>query len=306
MPCFRPLKGFRSRTLTANGKRGIVFNRSLGFVDLPVTVPCGQCSACRLEHSRQWAIRCVHEAQLHPENSFITLTYNDDYLPEDRSLDYRHFQLFMKRFTKMVRKTTGHSARFYMCGEYGDQLGRPHYHACIFGYDFPDKKLWKHERDVKLYRSEALEELWPYGYSTVGDVTFQSAAYVARYIMKKITGDPARAHYEYINPDTGEITQREPEFTRMSLKPGIAAGWLEKFKTDVYPSDFVVLNGRKMRPPKFYDRSLEVVDPNAFSKIKKTRREAGKKVEMDNTPERLKTKERVLLSRISQLKRTLQ
>lgn len=273
---------------------------------MPVTVPCGQCSACRLERSRRWAIRCVHEAQLHEQNCFITLTYSDEHLPDDRSLDYRDFQLFMKRFRKLVKKETGAEFRFYMCGEYGEQMGRPHFHACIFGYDFPDKTLWKRERNVDLFRSKRLEKLWTYGYSTVGGVTFQSAAYVARYIMKKVTGDLAQEHYEYIDPETGECHSRTPEFTKMSLKPGIAAKWLERYQTDVYPSDFVVLNGKKMRPPKYYDKIFEVLDPNAFAEVKRTRRKAGEKLAEDNTPARLKVKERVLNARLSQLKRTMQ
>lgn len=193
-----------------------------------------------------------------------------------------------------------------MCGEYGEQVGRPHFHSCVFNFDFEDKTLWQEKDGVKLYRSKTLEKLWPFGYSTIGGVTFQSAAYVARYIMKKINGDPAQSHYEYIDQDTGEVFDRTPEFTRMSLKPGIASKWINKYTSDVYPGDFVVLNGKKMKPPKYYDRSFEVLDPNAFKKIKIDRIKSGKKNEADNTPARLRVKEKVLNSRLKQLKRTLQ
>ncbi len=186
MACFGPLKGWPSKKLTPSGKRQVVFNISQAYTDRPVNIPCGQCIGCRLDKSKQWAIRCVHEASLYDNNSFITLTYNTEHLPEDRSLEVRVFQLFMKR----LRKRFGTKIRFYACGEYGDQNGRPHYHACLFNHDFQDKKLWKRGKDpsLDLYRSADLEKLWPYGYSSIGEVTFQSAAYVARYIMKKITG----------------------------------------------------------------------------------------------------------------------
>ena len=121
MACYTPLKGYRSTELTKNGKRKIVFNRNHGFADLPVTVPCGQCIGCRLERSRQWAIRCTHEASLWEKNCFITLTYNDENLPKDGSLDVTHFQKFMKR----LRKKHGAGIRFYHCGEYGDKFGFP-------------------------------------------------------------------------------------------------------------------------------------------------------------------------------------
>lgn len=268
---------------------------------MPMTVPCGQCSACRLERSRQWAIRCVHEASLYDHNAFITLTYNDDHLPHDRSLNLKHAQDFLKR----LRKRFGPGIRFYGCGEYGEQLGRPHYHMCLFNHDFHDKVLWKEERGVKLYRSEEIEKLWTYGYSTTGGVTFQSAAYVARYIMKKITGDIAADHYEYIDPETGEVFDRKPEYTHMSLKPGIGSRWINKYTSDVYPTDFVVLNGVKMKPPKYYDRSFEVMDPDAFHKVRSARLKSGKKREADNTPARLKVKEKVLNAKLSQLKRSL-
>ena len=118
MPCYSPIKGYRSKVLSPNGKRTIVFKPNLGFVDLPVLVPCGQCCGCRLERSRQWAIRCTHEASLHENNCFITLTFNDDNLPSDKSLDVRHFQLFMKR----LRKQFGSNIRYYHCGEYGENF----------------------------------------------------------------------------------------------------------------------------------------------------------------------------------------
>lgn len=301
MPCFHPLKGYRSRTPSDKGKYPIVFNPKYGYTDQAVTVPCGQCVGCRLERSRQWAIRCAHEASLYEDNCFITLTYNNDHLPDDKSLDVSHFQKFMKR----LRKRFGQNIRFYHCGEYGEQYGRPHYHACIFNFDFKDKKFWRMSNDNRLYTSEALQELWPYGYSSIGDVTFESAAYVARYIMKKVNGELAEQHYTDIDPQTGEITKRKPEYTTMSRRPGIGKGWLDKYQSDVYPEDFVVMNGKKMKPPKYYDSQYELHSPVEHNKIKVNRTRKAKKFACNNTPERLHVREQVQLKRLEQLPRNL-
>jgi hypothetical protein len=144
--CYKPLLGYRAAERNEQGKRPLVFNPSQGLVDMPIKVACGQCIGCRLERSRQWAIRCVHEASLHEHNSFITLTYNDENLPADGSLDVRHWQLFMKR----LRKRHGSGIRYFHCGEYGSKHRRPHYHACLFGLDFPDKKLWMMRNGIPL------------------------------------------------------------------------------------------------------------------------------------------------------------
>lgn len=263
-----------------------MFNPSEGYSDLPVIVPCGQCIGCRLERSRQWAIRCTHEASLYDENCFITLTYDNQHLPADNGLNKRHFQLFMKRLRKKYAEKI---IRYYHCGEYGDAYGRPHYHALLFNHDFQDKTIWKISNDIPLYRSDVLSSLWPMGYSSIGACTFQSAAYVARYILKKITGDIADNHYT--DPDTGVIKQSE--YTTMSRRPGIAKQWLNKYKSDVFPCDNVVLNGKKLRPPKYYDNQYEISDPEAYRNLQHQRlRNAFKHVD-NNTPLRLKTRERL-------------
>lgn len=303
MVCYHPMTGYRSASLNDNGKYPIIFSRRYSYQDLPgIPLPCGQCVGCRLERSRQWAIRCVHEASMHKDNAFITLTYDNEHLPEDASLDYRHFQLFMKR----LRKSYGADIRFYMAGEYGDTYGRPHYHACMFNFDLPDKRLLKIERNNNLYTSESLSQIWGKGYTTVGGVTFQSAAYVARYIMKKVTGPRADDYYEFINPNTGEVTKRKPEFTNMSRRPGIGLNWFDKYQSDVFPSDFVVLNGKKFTPPKAYTAKYELLYPDEVDRIKADRRSRARLRSKDNTPYRLRVREQVQNSRLTKLKRTLQ
>lgn len=301
MPCFHPLKGYQSKVASSSGKYQVVFSPSLGFVDRPMTVPCGQCIGCRLERSRQWAIRCSHEAQLHSRNCFITLTYRDEDLPSDRSLHVDHFQKFMKR----LRKRFGDGIRFYHCGEYGERFMRPHYHACLFNFDFDDKKLWKVSNGNRLYVSKALEELWPFGFSTIGEVTFESAAYVARYIMKKVTGSSSDAHYERVDPDTGQVFNLKPEYTTMSRRPGIGKGWYSQFGQFVRDHDFVVVNSKKVKPPRYYDRQFEIDYPSDFERVKVRRKLTAKKYVDNNTPARLFAREQVQLARLKLLPRTI-
>lgn len=298
MSCVNPLKAYQC------------FDKSIVFDEIrkhdivrSLNLPCGQCIGCRLERSRQWAMRCMHEAQLHEKNCFITLTYDDTHLSSDKSLHYPDFQRFIKR----LRKYLGNAKiRYYMAGEYGENFGRPHFHACIFGYDFHDKKLWKRtSAGSKLYRSSDLEKLWPFGYSSIGHVNFESAAYVARYIMKKVTGKKQSEHYESVDPESGEIVKRVPEFNKMSLKPGIGADWLSKYKSDVYPHDYVVVRGKKMKPPKAYDKIYKKSNPYEFDELLYTR-EKNAKLNPDNQdPKRLDAKRQILESRLSLLKRNL-
>lgn len=294
-----------------------------------ITLPCGQCVGCRLERSRQWAVRCMHEAQMWEKNCFITLTYDDLKLPEGYSIStglvYDHFQKFMKRLRFSYK---GHQPsdddtypiRFYMCGEYGEQFGRPHFHACLFNFDFDDKEFFKKSPSGEaIYVSKQLSELWPFGFSSVGSFDYKSAAYVARYVMKKITGDAADRHYEIVDLDTGEIKYRAPEFNKMSLKPGIGANWLSKYSSDVYPHDHVIVKGKECKPPRYYDKLIKraILEPeksffeatpaivSGFDAMIDARVIKAKKMLDDCTPERLNVKEQVVIAKLSKLKRKL-
>lgn len=300
MPCYHPLRGFRARHVNESGKRGIVFDRKAGFVDQPVEVPCGQCIGCRLERSRQWAMRCYHESKLYEDNCFVTLTYNDESLPEGGTLVKKHFQDFMKRlrFSHPERKI-----RYFHCGEYGETTFRPHYHAILFNLAFEDQKLFSIKNGFRLYTSDRLERIWGHGFATVGSVTFDSAGYCARYIMKKVTGDDAEKHYQRIDPDTGEIFAVEPEYCTMSRRPGIGKGWLEKYKDQTYPSDTVVINGAVMRPPKFYDSQLS---DDERERIKHRRMSRALEHAADNTLARLRVRQTVKEAQIGNLKRSVE
>ena len=326
MPCFKPLTAWYSKEVNKSGRRPLVFDRRDALEpDNEINVGCGQCVGCRLDRSRMWAIRCVHEAQLHDNNCFITLTFNDSSLYQrdnPASLDLSEFQRFMKRLRKKYvgknpyDKNTQkqqfedwqfyNGIRFFHCGEYGDLHGRPHYHAILFGHDFSDRELFTIRNGHRLYRSAELESLWPFGFSSVGDCTFESAAYVARYIMKKVTGEHAWHHYSDIDFDTGEIlNKREPEYTTMSRNPGIASRWLKQYVGDCYPSDFITVNGKKMKLPKYYDKLAESLGVD-MEAIKDDRKLASFEHVDNNTPDRLAVREQVVLNRLTKLPRNLE
>lgn len=321
MACFYPLKGWRSRKTTENGKRGIVFDMSAGFHDQPMQVPCGQCIGCRLERSRQWALRCMHESQMHQDNCFVTLTYNDKNLPPGGSLSvpkyewkenkkgelqkYQVESSDIQKFIKRLRKSLNVRISYFQCGEYGSENSRPHHHALLFGHDFQDKELWSlNHMNNRIYRSAELERLWPYGFSTIGDVTFESAAYVARYVTKKITGEQALEAYCKVDKMTGEILHElQPEYCSMSRNPGIGKEWFEAYSGDVFPKDFITLRGLKLRPPKYYDNLYELNHEEEMMAIKGRRTEHREKHLENNTDERLEVRERIQRSQFNMLKR---
>lgn len=288
MPCYKPLTAIRSIKPRSNGKHTISFSAQRD--GMPVQLPCGQCIGCRLERSRQWAMRCVHEASLHDENQFVTLTYNNDSLPPDGGLRPNDFLNFIK---KLRRRYGEKKIRYFHCGEYGEINQRPHYHAILFNHRFQDLQIVR-SGDYPLYQSKELDDLWEKGMTTVGDVTFQSAAYVARYVMKKVTGEPAAEHYN----------GRKPEYVTMSRRPGIAKEWFDKYKSDCYPSDFLIVNGTRIKPPRYYDKLLEQYDNDLYQQLKESRlNDAFGNPESEQ--DRLNVRERVKQLQIKNLKRKI-
>lgn len=305
MTCFHPLTAYRD---TVNG--GVIFEQQPGAWE-KLQLACGQCKGCRIDKSKEWAARIVHEAHMHNEKCFITLTYNTENLPLDGSLNKRHFQLFMKRLRKHYNDK---KIRFFHCGEYGEQMDRPHYHACLFGVDFTDRVPHSVSNGVVTYVSDTLEKIWGKGFCTVGELEYASAAYCARYIMKKITGDKAEDHYRRtVISEYGEVLgefQLQPEYITMSLgrKPGqgIGGSFYEKYKSDFYPSDECPVPGRGVhkKVPKYYDRLLEADDPETFNQIKQRRSEFHDKHAHDFTPQRLAQREKVKEAQLQKLPRT--
>ncbi|WNK13985.1 MAG: replication initiator protein [Microvirus sp.] len=218
-----------------------------GKIRRSLELRCGRCIGCRLSRAQMWSVRCVHEAQMHENSIFVTLTYSDEFLPGP-SLLYVDYQLFMKR----LRESVG-PVRFFMCGEYGEENLRPHFHALLFGVDFEDRK----SIGSNLYTSATLEKIWGKGHCPFGSVTKDSAAYVARYSVKKVNGEAAKDHYSRVDSRTGEIVDCVPEFGRMSLRPGIGYTWFAKYWRDVYAArDGVVVDGTTVTAPRYYDDKL--------------------------------------------------
>lgn len=240
---------------------------------------------------------------MHEESCFITLTFSPEEMAKRNnpaSLDVTEFQRFMKRLRKKHGKV-----RFFHCGEYGEKNKRPHYHALLFGLDFKDKELFSQRDGVRLYVSESLSELWPYGFSTIGDVTFESAAYVARYVMKKVRGEGAEEYYSnWIDPITGEVTDVKPEYATMSRKPGIGYEWFKEFKNDVFPNDYCVVRGHEVRPPRYYETLLS---EDELAEVKAKRKENMPEVydQYDERMDRLWVSQEVKLEALKRLVRDL-
>jgi len=317
MPCFTPLQAWK-------GPGGLItLNRNAGWSDRPLSLPCGKCVGCRERKAREWALRCLHEAQMHKHNSFITLTYSPEALPNDGGLRIGDFQ----RFSKRLRKRVGRF-RFYHCGEYGSRNLRPHYHALLFGIDFHQDRVLVQESPYSRYRSATLESVWGLGRCDIGNITYESAAYCARYVHKadvsrygrpgaRVEGvvdqDTDDPRYARVDPVTGESWQVRPEYSTMSRRPGIGSAWVEKYHADVYPSDEVVHNGRKFPVPRFYDAKVALFpskpgEPSfadLVEEAKVARRRSAERHKEDSSGERLAVRERCAVARLRLRRREL-
>lgn len=293
MACFRPVQAFR----LVDGS--VVFSER-GQVDQVIQVPCGRCVGCRIARARAWSLRCVHEAQLHERNCFVTLTYDEAHLPPFGSLRYRDFQLFMKR---VRRHFHGQVVRFFVAGEYGEGLKRPHYHACLFGIDFNDKQPVSIFGKRSGYRSALLAKLWGLGHVHLGDLNVRTAGYAARYCLKKVTGHAAEAHYAVCDSD-GVLGSLVPEFCRVSLRPGVGALWFDRYRGDL-SGDFVVHEGARYSVPRYYDKLTKRLDPSRLEQLKEDRETRALPHKHECSPARLSVREQVEEARLSQLQRSL-
>lgn len=293
MSCYHPLKAIVNGK-TENGKKNLKI-LSAGFFDewlvrngkpFPeehlITLPCGQCLGCRLDYSRQWANRCMLELQYHDSAYFITLTYDNEHVPvsyyadpntgealEALTLCKRDWQLFMKR---LRRSFPADNIRFFMAGEYGSITFRPHYHAIVFGLHLNDLVPYKRSpQGYQYYTSEALQKVWsvdgvPLGYAVVGEVTWDTCAYTARYVMKKLTGDLSEVYDHY---------NIQAEFTLMSRRPGIARQYFDDHP-EIYEHQFINLStekgGIKFAPPRYYDKLFDLESPEEMERIKEQRK----------------------------------
>lgn len=323
MRCYHPLVGVISLKPNKNGNYPLLVKGSLqkasreGWLSPEhIRIQCGKCIGCRMDYSAQWAIRISHETQMQEEagnpSIFLTLTFDDEHLPTDESINKKHIQKFIKRLRK---KYTGRKISYYAVGEYGEKSRRPHYHLIIFNCEFKDKELWTVKNGHSIYTSEILTRLWsdpdthkPYGFANYGSVTYESAAYVARYSTKKQYGTKAKDHYTHVTR-YGELVDLTPEFALMSTKPPIGLSWLNKYGSDIFPSDYVLRSGKNrkiiQKVPTFYYRKLQELDPETASAVREKRIEkisSGTQLSYD----RLQAAKKIFLAKTKNLKRDLE
>lgn len=237
MRCTHP----RTVGFKADGKTLAWSQRERSKEYAPFQLPCGKCIECRLAYARDWAVRCVHEAQMHPQNSFVTLTYDDQHL-KDPKLVYADFQGFIKR----LRHVSDDPLSYIVAGEYGEQTKRPHWHAIIFNWYPKDATYFRsNNRGDKIYESKILTEKWQKGQAELGSVTFHSAGYVARYSAKKLV------HGE-------EVEEYQPIF-KVSSRRAIGAAWLEKYHTDIFNYGRLFVGGEigHASIPRYYTKWLK-------------------------------------------------
>lgn len=270
MSCISPLWYLQLRSHTRKGKvfgyldkPSPAYDEQTGEVFEPIQIPCGQCRSCRIHKSRDWANRCVMEATSYPQDHcwFVTLTYDDEHLPKG---DIMRSPLKPDDVTKFFHDLRQHyqrqhnwqGIRYFYAGEYGDIGQRPHYHILLFNCPVIDLKFYKVSYNSDTYwTSPTFDKIWGKGYVVIGEMNWNSAAYTARYTLKKLNGEIGKEYYE----SEGVI----PEFCRMSNRPGIGAAFLEKYKDKIYMNDEIILPspsyGKSLivKPPKYFDRKMK-------------------------------------------------
>lgn len=241
-----------------------------------------------------------------PENCMVTLTYDKENLPEfPHSLEVEHHQDFMKALRHHYYPQ---KIRFFNAGEYGkptpdnDFIARPHWHTILFNYYPTDLILYSSSERGDVYESETLDKIWGRGHARVTELSNNIAQYVAKYCIKKINGDKADEHYQKICPLTGETDNVRPEFSTMSRRPGIAKDWYEKYKSDVFPHDMVILkDGTRVKTPRYYDNLFKETNPDIHQEIKDARMEYGHLHKKDQSKKRLLERETVAKAKLKQL-----
>lgn len=298
MRCYSPLTLYRSRSKPYQYR----FNVPLSADWEEMQVACKQCINCRINRKSDWAVRLVHETLSHDTAIFVTLTFNEEALlarHQPDNLSRTEVQKFVKRLRRHYAYRAQGKIRYYYCGEYGDRTSRPHYHILLFGASFDDEYGYTTGYNG-LRRSDTLEKIWGYGMAPFADVTYKTAAYVAGYCMKKVNGRAAKEHYAHVDRYTGEVYYREPEFSRMSTNPGIGYQFFHRYHGDLFPKDFVTVEGRKRKIPSYYYRKLEARFPSLYLEVKEAREE---KLELTLYEEALKSVEekRTELEKLKQL-----
>ena len=265
MSCLFPFKRYRLHDGTITALERELCNEKNPPIGSFYT-PCGQCGECRLSRARSWATRCVHEATNWKQSCFITLTYKDT--PEGGTLDPQDTRNFIRNFRYKFKKPF----KYFLVGEYGDNFDRPHYHALIYGTDFGYSQKNKPKNTTsssdltELHNTSALtcpelDSIWSLGHTSVGELTFDSAAYCAQYAMKKINGPLSTSHYK----------GRHPEFMRTSQN-AIGKQYALNYATEIIQNNSVISNGAKQPIPNYYLKQYEKQQYN-LTKLKQLREE---------------------------------
>lgn len=313
MSCRKPIEAYRSVLPDSDGKYSLKFHEPSGGDYQKVELPCRKCMGCRRAQTLQWAVRCTNEASQHEDNMFLNLTFDEQNIPENHSLDPRHWQLFMKRLRKSIAPK---KIRYFAVGEYGspsdlrydhlvgNTIGRPHYHALIFGHRFPDLiNAGSGNSGEQLFESEICTDLWGQGNVKIGQVNFASAAYVAGYCTKKLSGTPAEAHYVFTDPATGTVHTVKPEFCLSSNRPAIGLGFYQEFIDDYKRNGFQYTSKGKCSIPNYYLRKMEESDPQIWEDIQARKIEFALSNLDDNTEERLAVKEELSIRKSQKFER---
>lgn len=261
-------------------------------------LPCGKCIGCYMAKGLMWKTRILHEAQCWDSSLAVTLQYRDADLPADLGLEYRHFQLFMKRLRfRMAELGERGPIRFFVAGEYGGETGRPHWHAVLFNLALKDARWWTRRnkgRDLRVGHSELLEKLWTHGYAELAPVNPATASYVAGYVNKKAV----RRAADLVNRATGEVIERRPEFQKSSTDPGLGSFWYDRFGRDLFRLDGAVVDGKVLPVPRYYNEKLRRSSPEEYERVRQARiARAMEKPEEESSLQRRAVREEAALLR---------
>ncbi len=248
--CLSPFRATRDYTIENKGsfktkeKYGKIRLSSEG----ELLLPCGKCSECISKRAFDWATRCAHEISDHEDNTFITLTYDDEHLAKIDPLDFKKpWQLFIKKLRKKLKT----KIRYIVSHEYGGKTGRPHHHAILFGYDFHDQYHFTNSPSgEKLFRSEELESLWTQGISSIGQANEKTAYYIASYALKSNNNS-------YIHPDSGEIHTIRDSMDA-SKRPAIGKNFFLRNADQLAKSNTLL--------PRYYQKLMEKYHPDLLER----------------------------------------
>lgn len=263
MTCYHPIPAMQE------GGR-VYLGRPL--VDTNLQLPCGTCIGCRQNRAMHWALRCHLEAQNHLDTCVTTLTYDDHYLPP--TIRRADLQLWLKRLRK------NRKIRYYACGEYGEQFGRPHYHAILFGLNAETKSI---------------DNAWQRGITRTDNASIEAINYITSYTAKKAGWYINRKRLnreERLDPETGELYTWEAPFQIMSRRPGLGSHAKRYYQSWAL---YAISNGTKLNVPRFYKTAWEQLsnntekEENEYQKYK----HALQRHEHQLTEQQLETKEKI-------------